>query len=88
MGSLFLIFLAALLTALNVFDNIGKVAGAGTLVPITGFANSVVSSAMEFSSEGLIFGTGVKIFQIAGPVVVYGTVFSVIYGLAAYFLGI
>jgi len=82
-SSIFLIFLAALLTALNVFDKIGNLAGAGTLVPITGFANSVVSAAMEYKSEGLIFGTGVKIFNIAGPVIVYGTLFSAAYGIIA-----
>lgn len=83
LASVFLIFLAALLTALNVFDKIGNLAGAGTLVPITGFANSVVSAGMEFKSEGLIFGTGGKIFNIAGPVIVYGTVFSAAYGVIA-----
>ena len=87
-SSVFLIFLASLLTALNVFDNIGKIAGAGTLVPITGFANSVVSAGMEFKSEGLIFGTGGKIFNVAGPVVVYGTVFSVLYGVIILIFGI
>lgn len=87
-SSVVLIFLAALLTALNVFDKIGNLAGAGTLVPITGFANSVVSAAMEFKSEGLIFGTGVKIFNIAGPVIVYGTIFSVAYGIIALIFGL
>ncbi|MBQ5810559.1 MAG: stage V sporulation protein AC [Clostridia bacterium] len=76
-----LIFLSALLTALQIYDNIAKHAGAGTLVPITGFANAIVSNAMEFRTEGLIFGTGVKIFTIAGPVIVYGTVASVVYGI-------
>ena len=76
-----LIFLAAVLTALQLFDNIARLAGAGTLVPITGFANAIVSNAMEFKSEGLIFGTGVKIFTIAGPVIVYGTLASVAYGV-------
>lgn len=76
-----LIFLAALLTALKVFDNIAKHAGAGTLVPITGFANAVVSPAIEFKNEGWILGVGAKMFQIAGPVIVYGTVASVVYGL-------
>ena len=87
-SSVVLIFFAALLTALNVFDKIGNLAGAGTLVPITGFANSVVSAAMEFKSEGLIFGTGVKIFNIAGPVIVYGTVFSVAYGVIILIFGL
>lgn len=76
-----LIFLAALLTALKVFDNIAKHAGAGTLVPITGFANAVVSPAIEFKNEGWILGVGAKIFTIAGPVIAYGTVASVIYGV-------
>ncbi len=76
-----LIALAAVLTAAGVFDKIARFAGAGTIVPITGFANSVVSPAMEFSTEGYVLGTGAKIFQIAGPVIVYGTVASVIYGV-------
>ena len=75
-----LIFLAAVLTALGVFDKIAKRAGAGTLVPITGFANSVVSPAIEFKNEGWILGVGAKIFQIAGPVIAYGTAASVVYG--------
>ena len=76
-----LIFLAALLTALRVFDSIAKHAGAGTLVPITGFANSVVSPAIEFKSEGFVLGMAAKMFIIAGPVIVYGTVASVVYGI-------
>ena len=76
-----LIFLAALLTGLKVFDNIAKHAGAGTLVPITGFANAVVSPALEFKREGFILGVGANMFKIAGPVIVYGTVASVIYGI-------
>ena len=76
-----LIFLSALLTALQVFDDIAKHAGAGTLVPITGFANAIVSNAIEFKTEGLVFGTAVKIFTIAGPVIVYGVFASVVYGL-------
>lgn len=79
--SITLIFIASLLTALGVFDKIGKFAGAGTLVPITGFSNSVTSPAMEFKSEGLVPGTGAKIFTVAGPVIVYGTLSSVIAGL-------
>ena len=79
--SLSLIFISALLTALGVFDKIAKFAGAGTLLPITGFANSVVSPAIEFKSEGFILGVGAKMFSIAGPVIVYGTVASVVYGL-------
>lgn len=76
-----LIFLAAFLTALKLFDNIGKFAGAGTLVPITGFANAVSSAAIEFKAEGWVLGLGAKIFTIAGPVIVYGTVASVVYGV-------
>ncbi|MBR5524078.1 MAG: SpoVA/SpoVAEb family sporulation membrane protein, partial [Clostridia bacterium] len=76
-----LILLSAVLTAFQVFDNIAKHAGAGTLVPITGFANSVVAPAIEFKSEGFILGLGAKMFTIAGPVIVYGTVASVVYGV-------
>ena len=76
-----LIFLAALLTGLKLFDKIAKRAGAGTLVPITGFANAVVSPAIEFKSEGWVLGLGANMFKIAGPVIVYGTVASVIYGV-------
>lgn len=76
-----LIFIAALLTGLRLFDKIAKRAGAGTLVPITGFANAVVSPAIEFKSEGFILGVGANMFKIAGPVIVYGTVASVVYGL-------
>ncbi len=79
--SLTLIFLAALLTGLGVFDNIAKHAGAGTLVPITGFANAMASPALEFKSEGLILGTGAKLFTVAGPVLVYGISSSILYGL-------
>ena len=86
--SLSLIFLAGLLTALVVFDRIASFAGAGTVVPITGFANSIVAPAMEFRSEGLITGTAAKLFQIAGPGLVYGIGSSVIYGLILYFIGI
>ena len=78
--SLTLIFIAAVLTSLKVFDNIAKVAGAGTLVPITGFSNAVVSPAIEFKSEGFILGVGAKMFIIAGPVIVYGVSASVVYG--------
>ncbi len=76
-----LIFIAALLTGLRLFDKIAKRAGAGTLVPITGFANAVVSPAIEFKREGWILGLGAKIFTIAGPVIAYGTVASVVYGI-------
>lgn len=79
-----LIILTAILTGIGVFDKIAKHAGAGTIVPITGFANSVVSPAMEFKSEGLIMGTGANIFKIAGPVISYGVFAGGIYGLIAY----
>ncbi len=80
-ASISLVFLAALLTGLGVFDDIAKRAGAGTLVPITGFANAMVSPALEFKSEGLVTGTGVKLFTVAGPVLAYGISASVVYGL-------
>ncbi len=76
-----LIFLAVLLTALKVFEKIAKLAGAGTLVPITGFANAVASPAMEYKPEGFILGVGANMFKIAGPVIVYGTIASVVYGI-------
>ncbi len=76
-----LIFIAALLTGLRLFDKIAKRAGAGTLVPITGFANAVVSPAIEFKTEGFVLGLGVKLFTVAGPVIVYGVIASVIYGV-------
>ena len=79
-----LIIITAILTGIGVFDKIAKHAGAGTIVPITGFANSVVSPAMEFKSEGLIMGTGANIFKIAGPVIAYSIFAGVIYGLIAY----
>ena len=82
--SITLIAAAALLTACRVFDNLAKHAGAGTIVPITGFAISIVSPAMEFKSEGLVLGLGAKMFTVAGPVLVYGTTASVIYGLILY----
>ena len=79
--SITLVFLSALLTGLSIYDDIAKRAGAGTLVPITGFANAVVSPAIEFQSENFINGVASKMFVIAGPVIVYGTVASVIYGI-------
>lgn len=83
-ASISLVFLSAMLTGLNLYDKIAKFAGAGTLVPITGFANAVVSPALEFKSEGYILGLGAKLFSIAGPVIVYGTTASVAYGLIIY----
>lgn len=83
-ASITLVFLAILLTGLNLYDSIAKVAGAGTLVPITGFANSMSSAAVEFKSEGWILGLGAKMFIIAGPVIVYGVSASILYGLIYY----
>ena len=85
LASITLVLCSALATGFGVYDKLAKHAGAGTLVPITGFANAVVSPALEFKSEGLILGTGAKIFLIAGPVIVYGVSASAIYGVI-YFL--
>ncbi|MDR0404605.1 MAG: stage V sporulation protein AC [Oscillospiraceae bacterium] len=82
--SVTLVGLGALLTAVRVFDNIAKIAGAGTLVPITGFANSIVAPAIEFKSEGYIMGMGAKMFIIAGPVLVFGICSSVVYGITVW----
>ena len=79
--SIVLIFISAFLTGLNIFNRIGKFAGAGSLIPITGFANSIVSPAMEYKSEGYIMGVGAKMFTVAGPVLVYGISASIIVGL-------
>ncbi|MBE7052777.1 MAG: SpoVA/SpoVAEb family sporulation membrane protein [Ruminococcaceae bacterium] len=79
-----MIFIGSFLTAINIYGDIAKFSGAGTLVPITGFANSVVSSAMEFKSEGIILGLGSKMFTIAGPVLVFGVISSVVCGLFYY----
>lgn len=76
-----LVFLSALFTGLSWYDDIAKLAGAGTIVPITGFANAVVSPAIEFKAEGFVTGMAAKMFTIAGPVIVYGTTASVIYGV-------
>ncbi|MBR3973675.1 MAG: stage V sporulation protein AC [Oscillospiraceae bacterium] len=80
-ASMTLVVLSALLTGLSLYDNIAKYAGAGTLVPITGFANSISAPAVEFKTEGMILGTAAKMFTIAGPVIVYGVSASVVYGL-------
>ena len=80
-ASMTLVVLSALLTGLSLYDNIAKHAGAGTLVPITGFANSITAPAVEFKTEGFILGVGAKMFTIAGPVIVYGVSASVVYGL-------
>ena len=82
------IFLAALLTGLGVFDRIARYAGAGTLVPVTGFANSVVSPAIDNKSEGLIFGVGAKIFTVAGPVILYSTIAGTLWGVIYYFIAL
>lgn len=79
--SIILIFISAFLTGLNLFNRIGKFAGAGSLVPITGFANSIVSPSMEYKSEGYVMGVGAKMFTVAGPVLVYGISTSIIVGL-------
>ena len=83
---MFMVFLGVLLTALNVYDEIGSIAGAGTIVPITGFANSITSPAMEYRSEGFILGVGAQMFQVAGPVIIYGTTASVIAGFIYYLI--
>ena len=85
--SVSLVFLSAVLTGLSVYDDIAKFAGAGTLVPITGSANAVVSPAIEFKAEGFVTGMAAKMFIIAGPVIVYGTVASVLYGLILVIFG-
>ena len=84
--SLSLIVLTALFTGLGVFDKLARHAGAGTIVPITGFANAVASPAMEFKSEGRILGTAAQMFSIAGPVIVYGTAVAAVYGWIHYFV--
>lgn len=86
--SITLVFISALLTGLGIYHSIAKYAGAGTLVPITGFANSVVSPAIEFKTEGFVLGLGAKIFIICGPVILYGTLASVIYGLVLWVMKI
>lgn len=81
-----MVALSALLTGLSVYDDLAKIAGAGTLVPITGFANSVAAPAVEFQTEGFVLGVGAKMFTIAGPVIVYGISASVLYGIIYYVL--
>lgn len=85
--SMTLIFLGALFTGLDLYDSLGEFAGAGSIIPISGFANSIVSSAMEFKKEGYVLGVGAKMFTIAGPVIVYGIISSVVIGLLYYFIG-
>ena len=84
--SITLIGLSALLTALGIYEKLGKFCGAGPIVPITGFANSVVSPAIEFKKEGMVFGMAAKMFVVAGPVIVYGTLTSMLVGLVYYFV--
>ena len=86
--SIIMIFLGTLFTGLGVYDRIGKYAGGGTIVPITGFANSVCSPAIEFKSEGYVFGMASKMFVIAGPIIVFGVSASFIVGLIYYFIGL
>lgn len=81
-----LIFISAVMTAFNIYDNVGKIGGAGALIPITGFANSMVSAGMEYKKEGYVYGLGAKLFTIAGPVIVFGTIASVIIGIIYYFI--
>mgnify|MGYP002552573399 CR=1 FL=1 len=85
--SVSLVFLSAVLTGLSVYDDIAKFAGAGTLVPITGFANAVVSPAIEFKAEGWVTGVGAKIFTIAGPVIAFGTLASFVWGVVYWLVG-
>ena len=85
--SITMIFLGGLFTALHLYDKLAKRAGAGTIVPITGFANAVIAPAIEFKTEGFVLGTAAKMFVVAGPVIVYGVVASVFYGLILYFIG-
>ena len=87
-GSMTLVALSALMTGLSWYDDIAKYAGAGTLVPITGFANAIAAPAVEFRTEGMILGTAAKMFTIAGPVIVYGISAGVVYGLIYWFLSL
>ncbi|NLC07866.1 MAG: SpoVA/SpoVAEb family sporulation membrane protein, partial [Syntrophomonadaceae bacterium] len=79
------VFLGAFLTGLGVYDKIGKYGGAGSIIPITGFANSIVASAMEFKREGYVYGLGARLFTVAGPVLVFGFIISVLIGLCYYY---
>ena len=88
LGAVTLVFVAVVLTAFGVFNDIAKVAGAGTLVPITGFANAVVSPAIDSRAEGLVLGVGAKIFTVAGPVLLYGTLAGAIYGVIYWIIGL
>ena len=85
-GTATMIFIGALLTGLGIYDEIGKFGGAGSIVPVTGFANSIVAPAMEFKREGFVLGVGAKLFTVAGPVLVYGIATSIVVGFIYYFL--
>lgn len=87
LGSVSIIVLTAVLTGFGIYDEIGRFGGAGSMVPISGFANSIVSAALEFKREGMVYGIGAKIFTVAGPVILYGTLASVIIGLISYIGG-
>ena len=87
-GSIALVFLAILLTGLNAYDKLARLGGAGTLVPITGFANAIAAPALEFKSEGFVLGLGAKMFTVAGPVIVYGIAAGIIYGAAILLFGL
>ena len=87
LGSVSIILLTAVLTGFGIYDEIGRFGGAGSMVPISGFANSIVSAALEFKREGMVYGIGAKIFTVAGPVILYGTLSSVIIGLISYIGG-
>lgn len=84
--TLFMIFIGAFLTGVNVYDDIGRVGGAGAAIPVTGFANSIVSPAMEYKREGYVMGVGARMFLIAGPVLVYGIISSIVVGIIYYLL--
>ena len=84
--SALLIFLGAFFTAIGIYDELGQVAGAGSFVPITGFANSIVAAAIEFKREGFVYGVGARLFTVAGPVLAYGTIISILIGLIYYFI--
>lgn len=85
--SMTMVFLGAFLTGIGIYDRIGRIAGAGSIVPITGFANSIVSPAIEFKREGFVFGVGAKMFVLAGPVLVYGISTSIVIGILYYLFG-
>ena len=86
MTTMTLVFLAAFFTATNVYDKLGNYAGGGSIIPITGFANSMVSAAMEYKKEGYVYGVGAKLFTVAGPVIIYGVISSVVVGVIYYFI--